>query len=315
MQRFDLIVCLKTESNERHGFIKRLVCYIKEIFKRPDVSTWVNVVDFDNEMSIGVIKIPYDINKIKNFSKKRRERLVNSIHESCKVRNIECCIIPEALLELEFNESVFKKFFTGRFIFKSALVEILNKISIINKRRMDDLDVVIINGNDNSELLRVISAIALKLKYLTIAFKDDNGLENEIDRIFEDTGTAISSTRDIKSATRNADVIINLDDYFELPKQRLKPETVILNYSNKQMNTEICHRMVINNMKLKLPKHLRSSLGNDILDFFSEIQIGEIIIGHMINCIDKIENSLFSEFLDKEFSRIIKKDGYEILIP
>lgn len=280
MVNIAIVICTRKES--RKYLYNRL---IRSIYngtflrsKKKEIIEAIKVIELYENFTLHLIGLPFSIKDLEMLNKHKIERHISEI---CMDRNIDNCIIPSDV----YNSSEMIKHtenpYSGRFLFKSLLTKILEEIYSNRGIRIGELDILIIKGEDDTELYSIIRQISPLVKYLNIYSDNKDVYQNQIDDIFGDFGLSIGITEELNSSAKNADIIINLRSSFDnIKKIRSKPNSVIINYGLKEASKFFENGNLINGIEVGLPKKTFGWIDENIRSYFTDTQIAEIILCH-----------------------------------
>ncbi|MCX7923670.1 MAG: hypothetical protein N3B21_16920 [Clostridia bacterium] len=275
---------------------------------------WYKRAELYTNLNAYIIQLPYSLSELSDLGKGRLEKIKGHIDKICSDNNIEACVFSSSLATLPgFNECN-KKLFDGKRLYKSLLINMMDKIYSHKGIKINDLDITIIQGKSREELLEVIIQLSPMVKYITILSGDKDGLQKEMEALYEDTGLSVRVTDNIKSSMRNADLVINLSDSCSITSGcSIAPKTVVLNFGNFNTTKILGEFTVINGVEISLPNDICSRLDSNIYEYFNKLEIAEIILMHRISSSEKgKENQCDYRYMSK-VSKNFKEDGYKIV--
>lgn len=240
---------------------------------RPDIL--VKGIRLYDERSLIVVKLPYSIEELKGMVRNKANCFIDRVCTDFSIR--------EPIIPLEIRDALGRGNsepcgYGGKVLFKSLLVDILEEICSARSIKISDIDIVLASEAICPELYTYLSLLSPLVKYVTIITRDRNAVEEDINRIFEDTGLSIGVTTDFKSGLRNGDIIINLCGLRECANLRLKNGAVLINLEGMKIKGVTGQNTVINGVEISLPHKLVHEIGRETLDFFSTEEIAEAIL-------------------------------------
>ncbi len=281
MGDFALIICYKeTEKLDKIGFIRFLKYKLRlviENIKKQNAERWFERVEFTEHTSIYLINLPFHIDELKQFTKKRIEKIQGKILKVCRAKGIKNCILPAVLTGLFENRDFFITSCGGQMLFKSILIDIINKVYSEKSVSISELDVAVIAGENELELLYMINMLSGIVKYLTVVTGNKEAIESEINNILEETGLAMGITSDVKNTLRNSQLVICLRKINIKSDEYSKMRKTIINYSGDSIEG-FKGDLVINGITVGLPQQLLGKIKKEVYSFFSNAEIAEIFI-------------------------------------
>ncbi len=315
MGNIALVICSKEgRKPATKGFISfikyKIGSFIRNI-KREKAENWLEQMQFEGSLTF-LINLPYDMGELKQFNKKRIERIRRKISKVCVDRGINCCILPESLTGIFEINDIFISAFGGRLLYKSILIDLINMICRQKGVALSELDVSVISGSDYGELIRIIKRLSDFVKYLTVVADSKESIEDEMNDIFEETGLAVGITGDLKNALSNSRLIINLSKQNLKNNDYIKSKKIIINYSGDCVKGSR-QDSVINGVEVKLPELYSERIKKEVYSFFSAVEIAEILICQKVNCFNvKNGENVMSTALYENINYEFLEGGYKL---
>lgn len=316
MGNIALIVCLE-ENTKPAG--KGLMSYIKNKpgslirkIRIEKAENWFKQLLFDEHSLTYLINLPYDLSELKQFNKKRIERVRGKISEACLKKGIDCCILPASLTGIFETNDFFITAFGGRLLMRSILIDLINMVCAKKGVKLNELDVSVISGSNYCELIRVISKLSVLVKYLTVVADSKETIENGVNDILEETGLAVGITSDLKNALRNSQLVINLSRQNLKDYGNIKPKKVIINYPEDCVEG-LRQDFTINGVAVCLPGRITEKIRYEVYAFYPVEEIAEILICQKINCLNSRNGgNLTGDDVYDSINYEFQKEGYKL---
>lgn len=277
MPNLAFVICKKAngKATSKSNPFRWAFHWVSVITGRLHPDNLVKGIRLHDERSLVVIKLPYTTRELRGIAGNKANRFINRV---CSDFNI-----PEPIIPLEIRDALGRGNSEpcgcgGKVLFKSLLVDILEEICTARSIKISDPDIVFVSEASCPELYTYLSLLSPLVKYVTLITRDRNTVEEDINRIFEDTGLSIGVTTDFRSGLRNADIIINLCGLKECAALRLKNKAVLINLEGVKITGVTGQNTVINGVEISLPHKLVHEIGREMLDFFSTEEIAEAIL-------------------------------------
>jgi hypothetical protein len=153
-------------------------------------------------------------------------------------------------------------------------------------------------------------------KFLTIITKEKELIQKEIEDVFDDTGLSVRVTDDIASGLDGINVFINIGNLGEFTsRKKIICNAVVINYGDMKSDQVKFTGEVINRINVGLPAGVEGLIDEEFLNYFSRIEIAEIIFVNKLN----IRTNIFKNFADynnmKGISEQFEEEGYIISLP
>jgi hypothetical protein len=313
MADFGVVLCSENEEVIKEKPINTITSKIRNIFRAKEIQLKTNKIELYKNLNMYEIKLQYTIDDLINMKEKHLNDILRSISDICMKNNIRNCFIPEYLPEKFQTIECIKKKLSGQYLYMSLLHQIISELFPENKKDINDLEIAIINGDKEEKLFAVINLLMPKAKYLTILTEEKEYLDRNVNKIYCDTGLSISVASDMKNALKDIDLIINLNNSYELKSTfKLKPRSVIINYSESIINWTTIGNIIVNKVDIGLPMTLKSKVDLNLFKNFSNLEFSEIVLCHKYNIEDEvIEGQYNCEDMDI-IAKCFKESGYKI---
>lgn len=301
------------ENSANYNWIKRILYKIKRFFSIKLGERSIMKINAGEGLDVFFIKLPYTLNEIKNSKRIALIKIQSILSKVCKDNSIEKCILPCCTPpNLNLKECIINPF-SGDFIYKALLINVLEQISQKKKVNIRDFDLAIIHGSNHDMLNYVIEILSPLVKYVTIITREKEVAEKKTEKILDDTGLAVRITEDFKNGAVDADLIINLEDACNLPSEiRTGHGPVVVNFGKGVPDGYFAGCIVINGIKAVLDNKNRAVLKQEIYEHYSSTELAEIFIMHKL----KLGLNIFKNYTDysimAKLSEKFMQDGYTI---
>ncbi len=268
----------------------------------------------DLDLNCYLIQLPYSLTDIKEFSDRKSRKLEEQLIQVCSEANIQEIIYPGNLMRLGiFNIT---SIYTGKYIYESLLLRILNEIFTLRGIKLSNLDIAFIHGDNYQELYSLVWFLSPFIKYLTIVTEDKDIIMNELEKLCEDTGLSVRLTNDLKNGLADCDVVINLLNLTDFNNAtRIKTKAIVINYNGSDIGKLFEKNEMINGIEIKIPDKIKSIIPEHVQKLYTSAELSEIVLihkeehgGFLTSGSYKLE-ALIS--LDREFERLgFKINGF-----
>lgn len=313
MADFGIMLCSENEENLKERSITSFTNRFKKVFKAKKIELRLNQIELYKNFNMFVIKLQDSPESLLNVSGKHLKGYQDSISDICTKNNIKHFIIPEFLPDSLITESCIKNKFSGEYLYISLIWNVINEVLVVYKKDIEEIEVAIISGNNESKLNAVINLLLSKIKYLTIIAENNDSIFENANRIYQDTGLAIRVTSNAKNVFKDMDLIINLNNFYEFKScYKLKSKAIIINYSDTLINWVTVENIIINKINIGIPNILRNKIDMYLKDNFNNLVLSEIILSHKENIDDEVQKSLYNYEKLKIMEKNFNVDGYVI---
>ena len=128
---------------------------------------------------------------------------------------------------------------------------------------------LLIGGEEDEKLNVIIQLLLSRIKYLTIITENKASIMNTVNKIYQETGLSIRIAVENKNVYRDIDLIINLNNFYELKSSyKLKSNAIIINYSGTNANWTGTENNIINKVDIGLPDSIKNKIDSDIIKEF-----------------------------------------------
>ena len=251
--------------------------FLFHLFKRKSFRDGVLEFEPDprTDTRILLIRLPFAASWLPSFNRRFIEEYIQKL---CTEKNCRRCYVPASCrspgcfgwcAEDQGNESV---------VFKSLLVPVLEEIYLKNGLRLDNRDIVLINGENTAELKTMVRQLEPYVRYLNIASKDKEAVEAELADICTESGISAIVGGNLKSMLRNADLIVNLGEISAISGARIRPESVVIHFSALRDTVFRGEAAFISGVDFAFPAASYEAFGNDIVKNYSRQELTQILM-------------------------------------
>ena len=308
MDNYCIAVFKNNDLQAQKSRIKKFFQQILLRFKDTGKADWSETLEITGEIVIHLIRIPYSMEEYRELNDKKRQMILRDAMEICRSKGVKHCILPFKIQEDIESEGFYKKCWDGKILYRALLVNIINRVCYIKDLDINSIEIAIINGNDNAELLQIVKLISSFIKFVTIITKDMS-INKEIEEIFYETGTSIGVSGDYSNTLKRADLIINLGDAEEF-NCFIKEKVVVLNYGKA---ADFYKKVwVINDIKVELPLSVAFKLDESLLELYKVNEIAEMLIMNKVGYPMVDEGCKFDLDFIAKMTEVFDNDGYEL---
>ncbi|NLP14410.1 MAG: hypothetical protein GX383_08090 [Clostridium sp.] len=317
-----LIFCDNDKREKKNIFaflegIKKLFCIkIKRLFSTELPENSVKKITVARDFSLFFIRLPYSLDELKKLRRFTIRRIQKMVLKVCHDNSIKKCIYPQNAPDEIMDGFSIKNPFSGNFIYVSLLVNILKLLSINRDINIREFNIAILDTNSRNLLHFFIKQLSPLAKFLTIITKEKELIQKEIEDVFDDTGLSVRVTDDIASGLDGINVFINIGNLGEFTsRKKIICNAVVINYGDMKSDQVKFTGEVINRINVGLPAGVEGLIDEEFLNYFSRIEIAEIIFVNKLN----IRTNIFKNFADynnmKGISEQFEEEGYIISLP
>ncbi len=262
-----------------------------------------------------LLNLPYLLTDMKELSDRKIRKLEQQITQECHDANIEEIIYPKNLIRLGIFDCV-TPIYTGRYIYESLLLRILNEIFTQRGIKLSNLDIAFIHGDNYEELYSLVWLLSPFIKYLTIVTEDKDIIMNELERLCEDTGLSVRLTNNLKNGLSECDVIVNLLNLADFNNAtRIKSKAIVINYNNSDISRLFGTNEIINGIEIKIPDKIKTIIPEEVQKLYTSTELSEIMLSHKEELGGFLTSSSYKlealVSLDQEFERLgFKINGF-----
>ncbi|HHW30325.1 MAG TPA: hypothetical protein GXX20_01420 [Clostridiaceae bacterium] len=243
--------------NFKPWFLRILMQKIFRIVNKTKNSREIKIVDLFDDENINILSVllPFEIKDLE----KKAETIKNKISGICSTNKIDKCIIPIGSAEKFIDEGNYLfQAFSGKILFKSLLVLIIEEICRRKEMMINEADISIVHGNNAGELITFTRILSPYIRYLTLVTGFSNEIEDEIDKLYAESGLAISITSDINRGIKNKDIVINLGSMERKNlDSKINQNAWIINYGSQDINKSNSKNIIINGIKINLTENIK----------------------------------------------------------
>jgi hypothetical protein len=285
---------------------------IKRFFLRKFIDEPTKKIKINEELNIYIIRIKYTLEEINKFKRFKIKRFKKNIYKYSVENRLDKCILPVSAPEsLEFGICI-KNPFSGHFIYAALLVNILEIIAEKKGVSIKEFETGILHGDNNNLLYSYIKLLSPLVKFITIITNKKKNIQEEIDKIYYETGLSIRLTEDIESGLDGLDIIINLGDFNNFKKgKKIKSNAIVINYGTLNSDEIIFSNIVVNGISIKFDNSFESALDKNTISCFTKLELASIIFCHSEDRTNVNGNIADNSTVSSILSQFLKS-GYKI---
>ncbi len=244
-------------------------------FKWKKFKNGIHVFKIEVDTNILLIKLPFQLAMLSILNRKYLERYISRVYSAAGCKK---CFVPSDARKLGGFEQYSTDANSRSVVFKALLLPILNEIYLKSGLRLDNLDMAFVNGENSAELLTMVKQLEPYVKYITVASSEKEAVEDVLSDICADSGICIFVGSDIKNILRNAELIINLGKAAEISRYRIRPSSLVVNYSCESNTVLKGEYTAIMGVEYTFQRGMYDMLGEDIQRSFSREELTEILM-------------------------------------
>ncbi|OQA15117.1 MAG: hypothetical protein BWY64_02995 [bacterium ADurb.Bin363] len=261
----------------------------------------VNKVAIDESLTIHMVKLPYTLKELEKAGRCTKNKVNRCLSRICTEISIDKCFVPADLTST--LEKGVKSGLTGNLAFKVLAADITRYICAQKGFSLRDVDVAIIQGDNAMLPYMVIKQLSPNVKFITLVTDNRDLIEKKIEEVCYETGLSVRITKDAASVLNNSDVVINYGNLrsFRIIN-KIDSKAIIINYGELKEDKFASDNEVIFGMDIGLGDRYTVSIEDDLLSFYSNSEIAEIILvnkaGIMFDSAGELaENSDLDKFI------------------
>lgn len=285
MKKFALVACCAKDEQaiKKERFLQSCVRKIREFLvslnKEKLFGESVCKRSIGGEMEAVLITLPYAYFELSRLSRRKVNQVNAFLKGVCAENEVELCILPELIHRIQPFQGCRVNPFRGQFLYRCLLGNILDEIFSKRGIKTWELDINIIQGQSRTDLYSVIDLLSPMVRFLTVISEEKEIIEQEAGESFDDSGLAVMITADWKSALKNADLIINLDETQGLlTRVKSKNGAVLINLKDTNPAQVPFDGTLVNSVDVRIPSELREMLGRNLLRYFKGLEIAELLV-------------------------------------
>ncbi len=253
-------------------------------------------IEVDSNLVIYNIKLPFKLRELNKSSKIVRNKAEKLIFKMCIEKSIDRCIIP-ADLDLSLKNCE-KSGFTGDILYKVLVEHILKDICEKQGSSIREVDIAVIQAEDDVLPYIVIKLLSPIVKFITLVTNHRDTMGKKLEQVCDETGLSVRITNDVESALENCDLVINYGNIKSGSiKKTVNPNAIVINYGEFEDTLLGNRNTIINGIDIGLGKKYIEGFEKDIYNFYSPIEIAEVILTSKF---DKSINNLY-DLVDYNF--------------
>lgn len=232
------------EQKKRIGYIMFFEDDIENIWYK--IKKWCkyffNKIEVENAGNNKIFKIPVQI--YNKMSIRKIRTIINKINIEIAKNEIDGIVLCNRTKQIlkkyseyeKINEILYAPILDGKYLMKNVTVQIIEKILEYQNSSISQAKVHILVDNYNKENCDIIYGLSINVKNINIVTNNIQSYKKMEDKLFENTGTAISVANNRKKGLKRAEIIINLDfDNNLIKKYSINRNAIIINCFNESL--------------------------------------------------------------------------------
>ena len=234
---------LKKEYNKMPVFLKKVIFIYKNMFNIITKKKYE-----ETEIWILPIKEKYHKNKIESIVK-RQLNSENNIY-----------VISEKLQKLyNIMEKERKEYITEEKIKKLLLINMLQYISNLQNKKINNLEVTILVNNNSEFNIYILSEIAKQVKNLKIVSLNIYKFKKLEEKLYNEHGIPLQFSNSYKKSLEKSKIIVNFDfSETEINEYKIFDKAIIINCikDNIKIKTMLFNGIVVNSCNIDYDKEI-----------------------------------------------------------
>ena len=146
-------------------------------------------------------------------------------------------------------------FFTGKWIIKFLITNIIEFICNNKKEKIELQDISILTNHINEEIVDTINELAFKVKNISIVTKNRNKFLKIEKKLFEDNGIVLNISNNYNKSLIRSNIIINYDfNEEELNKYKIYQNACLININdNIKKLAKSFNGIIVNSININMP--------------------------------------------------------------
>ena len=259
-------------------------------------------IDAQTDTVILLIKLPFPASWLSLYN---RQYIKRYIVKACTGRKCCKCYMPAAFGSSEDFGTYAERKNIRTVVFKALLVPVLAEIYTKRGLRLDSLDMVLVSGEDTSELIEMVRQLEPFVRYMSIVSSDKEAVERELADICMESGVSVIIGDNCKSMLRNADLVINLGEIAAISKLRIRPEAVVIHFSSLSGTAAKGEYTFISGVEYTFPAVWYKVFGEDINKNYSKSELTEILMAFKAGLFN---GGTYNETMAAEIQEVFKSN-------
>ena len=249
--------------------------------RKNDFANGIFSYDLFENVKAWMIKLPFDPGTLFRLN---LGFIMEYLERVCNENNIQNCLVPQPLREKTVQSGVFKDSrIPGKVLLKSLLIPVLEEIYSKAGMRIENLDLVIVSGDDQEELFTIVRLLEPYIKFVTILTANKGEIESRFSEIFSDSGLSFSISSEYKNRLKHADLIINMGKLPDIMRCRMPKKSLLINLYEPVESNIPGENTVLNDIVFDISGANVKNLMYELHGYYSKYELYGIIITHKLD--------------------------------
>lgn len=283
MERFAVVICPRNLDVflKANIFFRYVPDGWKEIFVRQIRVDRLKQNDETGENGGWIVYLPRTAGRLERTGYKGLEKYIGQALKWCNSNAVKKVYYGKSIihaLKRSNPEAVQNEGLLYMALAKDVVREICRK----KGWQIENIDICVIARRDSETLFSLLELLLPDVKFLTIVTADEQSVAEKLRKTYEETGEAVRVTSDLKSGTRDCNIIITLDllpDHGD--KDIFKAGTALINFSGTDVkDSTYIKSEVVNNIDITIPEVVRGNIAyvRELEREFSSLETAEILL-------------------------------------
>jgi hypothetical protein len=244
-------------------------------FKRKELESGICKVSPGKVEPFLLMTLPLSETEINGLNKAELERFLKKV---CRCTGADGIFLPPYLRQLINCDVRGNDHDVSRALLRALLAPVVEELHKRNEIRIGSIDLVVISGGDEAELLYYLTQVEPYFGYAVIAAEDKITAEIAVKPLAEETGLTVSLTDDIPRALKGARLAINLGDPSQIEGLRVRANSILINLNSQKITRMQGNGVVINGVTCSMPKEFYDNLPERLTRYFPREELCEIFL-------------------------------------
>lgn len=274
--------------------------------KRKELSGELQCCELYDNVKVWILRLPFPVRRFFQLNRAFVEEYLTRIWTE---KNIRSWLVPEQLRGSITVDRDGSRSLKGNVLLKALLMPVLESIYPKVGLRIENLDMVVVAGNESEELYTVIGLLEPDIKHVTVLSEDKEQVEKRMYELFADSGLSFYVSREYRHHLKNANIVINLQNPAETARYRMPRKSLVINLHDVTDTRFPGENTIINSIVFDLPGNPIKDLMYDLRGHYGKTELYGTILAHRL---ELASEARFSPGLADRIQQGFKKTGARI---
>lgn len=283
MERFAVVMCPRDLNMflTADAFLQCIPDRWKELFIRRIKTERLKESDEAGESGGWIVYLPKTAERLEKRGYKDLDGYIGQVLKWCDSNAIRKIYYGSSIRHA-LKKSGLAAVQSGGILYAALVKDMIREICRKKEWQPESIDICVIDRRGDGMLFPLLELLLQDVKFLTVVTANERPVAEKLGKIYEETGNAVRVTTDLKSGTRDCDIMVTLNTLPEYgDKDVFGAKTVLINLSGTDIkDCTYIKSEVVNNIDVTIPEVVRENIAyiRELEREFCSLETAEIFL-------------------------------------